>query len=68
MTPFVLSQILAALTLITGMTAFQFKQRKHILLGWCVAATLAATGGVEAGGVTVACQLEELDRRLENAR
>jgi hypothetical protein len=42
MTPFVLSQILAALTLVTGMTAFQFKQRKHILLGWCVAASLAA--------------------------
>ena len=42
MTPFVLSQILAALTLDTGMTAFQFKQRKHILLGWCVAASLAS--------------------------
>ena len=54
MTPFALSQILAALTLITGMTAFQFRQRKHILLGWCVAASLAAVhffvlGRVEAG-------------------
>ncbi len=42
MTPFILSQILAGLTLITGMTAFQFKERRHILLGWCVAASLAA--------------------------
>jgi len=54
MTPFILSQILAALTLITGMTAFQFKERRHILLGWCVAASLAAAhffilGRLEAG-------------------
>jgi len=54
MTPFVLSQILAALTLVTGMTAFQFKERKHILLGWSVAASLAAAhffilGRAEAG-------------------
>ena len=54
MTPFILSQILAALTLITGMTAFQFRERKHILLGWCVAASLAAAhffilGRIEAG-------------------
>jgi hypothetical protein len=36
------------------LTAFQFKQRKHILLGWCVAASLAAAhffvlGRLEAG-------------------
>jgi len=54
MTPFVLSQLLATLALVTGMTAFQFKARKHILLGWCVAAVLAAAhffvlGRAEAG-------------------
>jgi hypothetical protein len=42
MTPFILSQILAGLTLITGMVAFQFRERTHILRGWCVAALFAA--------------------------
>lgn len=42
MTPFIASQILAGLTLLTGMAAFQFKERKHILRGWCLAATFAA--------------------------
>jgi len=42
MTPFLLSQILAAITLIIGMTAFQMKQRKHILRGWFLAAVVAA--------------------------
>jgi len=41
-TPFVLSQVLAGLTLVSGMAAFQFKERRHILRGWCVAALFAA--------------------------
>ncbi len=53
MTPFIFSQILAGLTLVTGMAAFQFKERKHILRGWCIAAFLAAAhfyvlGSIEA--------------------
>jgi hypothetical protein len=53
MTPFILSQLLAGGTLVTGMAAFQFKERKLILRGWFVAATLAAVhfyllGSVEA--------------------
>jgi hypothetical protein len=42
MTPFVLSQILAGLTLLTGMAAFQFRERVMILRGWALAATFAA--------------------------
>ena len=42
MTPFLLSQLLALGTLLTGMAAFQLKERKHILRGWFVAASLAA--------------------------
>jgi hypothetical protein len=42
MSPFILSQLLAGATLLAGMAAFQFKERKHILRGWCVAALFAA--------------------------
>lgn len=42
MTPFVLSQIFAGMTLLTGMAAFQFKERTVILRGWCLAATFAS--------------------------
>jgi hypothetical protein len=54
MSAFVISQILAGLTLITGMAAFQFKERTYILRGWCLAASLAAAhffilGSNEAG-------------------
>jgi len=42
MTPFLLSQILATVTLLVGMAAFQMKERKHILRGWFVAAVVAA--------------------------
>jgi hypothetical protein len=42
MSPFLISQLLAACTLATGMAAFQFKERKHILRGWCVAALFGA--------------------------
>ncbi|MGI9291426.1 MAG: YgjV family protein [Gammaproteobacteria bacterium] len=54
MTPFLLSQILATCTLITGMVAFQLPERTHILRGWCLAALFAAAhffvlGSVEAG-------------------
>jgi hypothetical protein len=42
MSPFLLSQLLAGLTLVTGMAAFQFKERVYILRGWCLAATFAA--------------------------
>jgi len=42
MSPFIISQILAGLTLVTGMAAFQFKKRKYILRGWFVAATFAS--------------------------
>jgi hypothetical protein len=53
MTAFAASQILAGLTLLTGMAAFQLKERKHILRGWCLAATFASVhflllGSVEA--------------------
>jgi len=53
MSPFILSQILAGATLITGLAAFQFKDRKHILRGWFLAATFAAAhfyllGSIEA--------------------
>jgi len=54
MTPFLISQILAGITFVIGMTAFQFKDRKHILRGWFLAAIVAAAhffflGKVEAG-------------------
>jgi hypothetical protein len=54
MSAFVLSQILASLTLITGMAAFQLRDRKQILRGWFLAATFAAIhffllGSIEAG-------------------
>ncbi len=42
MTPFILSQILAGATLITGMAAFQFSERKTMLRAWAIAATFAA--------------------------
>jgi hypothetical protein len=53
MTPFILSQILAGMTLVTGMAAFQFRERKTILRGWCLAASFAAIhfyllGSIEA--------------------
>ena len=53
MTPFVLSQIFAGLTLLTGMAAFQLRERVHILRGWFLAAAFAAIhfyllGSVEA--------------------
>ena len=54
MSAFVISQILAGLTLVTGMAAFQLKERVHILRGWCLAALFAAAhffvlGANEAG-------------------
>ena len=54
MSAFVISQILAGLTLLTGIIAFQLQDRKMILRGWCLAASLAAAhffvlGSVEAG-------------------
>ncbi len=42
MSPFLLSQLFAAASLITGMTAFQFRRREHILRGWFLAALFAA--------------------------
>ena len=53
MTPFIASQILAGLTLLTGMAAFQFRDRKIILRGWFLAAVFAAAhfyllGSIEA--------------------
>lgn len=42
MTPFILSQLFAGLTLLTGMAAFQFSKRVYILRGWFIAATFAA--------------------------
>lgn len=41
-TPFIISQVLACGVLIAGLTAFQFKQRTHILRGWGVAATFGS--------------------------
>ena len=54
MSPFLISQLLAAATLATGMAAFQLRERKHILRGWCLAASFAAVhffilGSNEAG-------------------
>ena len=43
MSPFLISQLLAAATLITGMAAFQLHDRKLILRGWSLAAAFAAT-------------------------
>jgi hypothetical protein len=34
--------LLAAATLVTGMAAFQLRERKHILRGWSLAASFAA--------------------------
>jgi len=42
MSPFLISQLLAACTLAAGMVAFQFKAREYILRGWCIAALFAA--------------------------
>lgn len=42
MSPFILSQVLAFITLIIGMAAFQFKDRQNILRGWFFAAMFAA--------------------------
>lgn len=54
MSPFLISQLLATATLITGMAAFQLRNRKHILRGWSLAASFAAVhffilGSNEAG-------------------
>ena len=54
MSAFLLSQILAGMTLVTGMAAFQLKERVQILRGWCLAAVFAAAhffvlGANEAG-------------------
>ena len=53
MTPFIISQILAFITLIIGMAAFQCKDRQNILRGWFFAAMFAAVhfyylGNIEA--------------------
>ena len=53
MTPFIISQILAFITLIIGMASFQFKDRQNILRGWFFAAMFAAVhfyylGNIEA--------------------
>jgi hypothetical protein len=53
MSPFIISQILATVTLLVGMAAFQFKDRHNILRGWFVAASFAALhfyylGNIEA--------------------
>ena len=42
MTPFIISQILAFITLIIGMVAFQCKDRQNLLRGWFLAAMFAA--------------------------
>ncbi len=42
MSDFAISQLFAAATLLTGMAAFQFRRRAHILRGWCLAALFAA--------------------------
>jgi hypothetical protein len=42
MSAFLISQLFAAATLVTGMAAFQFRKREHILRGWVVAALFAA--------------------------
>jgi len=56
MSPFILSQLLAGGTLLVGMAAFQFRERTHILRGWCLAATLAAAHFYVLGS-TAACLL-----------
>lgn len=53
MTAFAISQVLAGMTLVTGMAAFQLNERRHILRGWCLAASFAAIhflllGSIEA--------------------
>ena len=57
MSPFLISQLLAGATLVVGMAAFQFRQRTHILRGWCIAALLAAAHffvlGSAAAGILV---------------
>ena len=42
MSPFFISQILASITLIIGMAAFQSKERNTILRGWFMAAMFAS--------------------------
>jgi len=42
MTPFIISQVLAFITLIIGMVAFQCKDRQNLLRGWFFAAMFAA--------------------------
>jgi Bacterial inner membrane protein len=56
MSAFILSQLLAGGTLLVGMAAFQFRERTHILRGWCVAATLAAAHFYVLGSIA-ACLL-----------
>ena len=53
MSTFIFSQILAGVTLIVGMAAFQFDKREYILRAWSVAAIFAAIhffllGSIEA--------------------
>jgi len=75
MSPFIISQIFAAATLLTGMAAFQLRDRKHILRGWFLAASFAAThffvlGANEAGILIVVTAIRflvasfTLDKRL----
>jgi hypothetical protein len=42
MSPFIISQILASITLVIGMAAFQAKERHTILRGWFLAAMFAS--------------------------
>jgi hypothetical protein len=56
MSAFILSQLLAGGTLLVGMAAFQFRERTHILRGWCLAATLAAAHFYVLGSIA-ACLL-----------
>ena len=54
MNPFYISQLLAFAAFLSGMAAFQVKQRHHILTGWFISASLNAAhffviGAHEAG-------------------
>jgi len=75
MSPFLISQLLAAATLLVGMAAFQLRDRKQILRGWCMAASFAAAhffilGSNEAGILVVVTAIRFLvssfttDKRL----
>jgi len=54
MSLFVFSQILAACTLAIGMAAFQFRERRHILRGWFLAALFAAAHFLLLGNIEAA--------------